>query len=79
MRCYRWLATQLKGFKKTAPKQLYRTFVETGGVIEIQAQRRSSCVWTGGATIPSCAKRTTRTDGQRVPWLQNLPVTFEYS
>ncbi len=37
--CYRWLATQLKGFEKTAPKQLYRTFVETGGVIEIQAQR----------------------------------------
>jgi hypothetical protein len=37
--CYRWLAQQLKGFDKAAPKQLYRKFVETSGVVEIEAER----------------------------------------
>jgi hypothetical protein len=34
--CYRWLAKQLHGFETTAPKQLYRKFVETSSVIEIE-------------------------------------------
>ena len=34
--CYRWLATQLRGFDKAAPKQLYRRFVETGGLVRIE-------------------------------------------
>jgi hypothetical protein len=33
--CYRWLATRLRGYEKAAPKQLYRRFVETGGVVEV--------------------------------------------
>ena len=31
--CYRWLGKQLKGFEKAAPKQLYRRFVETAGLV----------------------------------------------
>jgi hypothetical protein len=53
--CYRWLATQLHGFDKAKPKQLYRKFVET--------RDRSKCrpigLWcilTNGPTIRSCAK-----------------------
>ncbi len=34
--CYRWLASRLRGFEKAAPKQLYRRFVETGGIVQIQ-------------------------------------------
>ena len=37
--CYSWLARRLKGFDKAKPKQLYRKFVETGGVIEVVADR----------------------------------------
>src|SRR5262249_18369355 len=33
--CYRWLAHQLRGFDRTKPKQLYRRFVETAGVVEV--------------------------------------------
>lgn len=33
--CYRWLARRLPGFGKAKPKQLYRRFVETGGVVEV--------------------------------------------
>jgi hypothetical protein len=32
--CYRWLGKQLRGYEKAAPKQLYRCFVETGGLVE---------------------------------------------
>jgi hypothetical protein len=31
--CYRWLGKQLRGYEKAAPKQLYRRFVETAGVV----------------------------------------------
>jgi hypothetical protein len=31
--CYRWLGKQLRGYEKADPKQLYRLFVETGGVL----------------------------------------------
>jgi hypothetical protein len=37
--CYRWLAKQLNGFDKAAPKQLYRKFVETSGVVVIEGER----------------------------------------
>jgi len=31
--CYRWLGKQLRGYEKAAPKQLYRLFVATAGVV----------------------------------------------
>jgi hypothetical protein len=37
--CYRWLASKLHSFDKAKPKQLYRRFVETGGEVEVQAER----------------------------------------
>ena len=37
--CYRWLAPQWPGFDKAKPQQLYRTFVETGGQLAMQADR----------------------------------------
>ena len=43
--CYRWLATRLHGFDKAKPKQLYRKFVETGGLLEVHADRISSIIW----------------------------------
>ena len=35
--CYRWLGKQLRGYQKAAPKQLYRLFVATEGVIRTTA------------------------------------------
>ena len=37
--CYRWLSSCLHGFEKADPKQLYRRFVETAGIVTIQADR----------------------------------------
>lgn len=35
--CYRWLGKQLRGYEKAAPKQLYRLFVATEGVVSTTA------------------------------------------
>jgi hypothetical protein len=75
--CYRWLASRLHGFEKAKPKQLYRKFVETGGLVEVQADRilvrldkRSHNPILREATLdrPSLA----------IPWLADKRVAFEY-
>ena len=42
--CYRWLARHLHGFDRTAPKKVYRKFVETGGQVEWRADRIAGAV-----------------------------------
>jgi hypothetical protein len=75
--CYRWLATKLRGFDKAKPKQLYRRFVETGGVVEVEAERivvhfdkRSHNPVLREAALDSACPP--------IPWLGNRPVTFVY-
>jgi hypothetical protein len=75
--CYRWLATQWYGFDKAKPKQLYRKFVETGGQLEIQAdrivvhfdQRAHNPILREAALDKACPP---------IPWLHNLPVACAY-
>jgi hypothetical protein len=75
--CYRWLGKQLKGFGKAAPKQLYRRFIETGGLVEVEKdrvvvrfdQRSHNPVLREAALDQSLLP---------VPWLQNRPVVFVY-
>lgn len=76
--CYRWLGQQLHGFDKAAPKQLYRKFVETGGLIEIQRDR---LVVHFDKRCHNPILREARLDreGLPIPWLKGLPVEFAYS
>jgi hypothetical protein len=75
--CYRWLAKQLRGFDKAAPKQLYRKFVETAGTVEVQAdhivvhfdKRAHNPILCEAALDQNCSP---------IPWLNNLPVVFTY-
>ena len=75
--CYRWLASRLRGFDRAKPKELYRRFVETAGVIEVQDERvvvafdkRShNPVLRPAALDHACPP---------IPWLGNRPVTFVY-
>jgi hypothetical protein len=75
--CYRWLATKLRGFDKAKPKQLYRRFVETGGVVEVQAER---IVVHFDKRSHNPVLRAAMLDAERspIPWLGNRPVAFEY-
>jgi hypothetical protein len=76
--CYRWLGKQLKGFGKASAKQLYRRFVETGGLVEVQGEevvvaldRRSH--------NPILREAALDRESPPVPWLEGRRVKFLYS
>ena len=75
--CYRWLAKQLRGFDKAAPKQLYRKFVETAGLIEVQPER-IIVHFDKRAHNPILREAALDRDCPAVPWLGNRTVTFAY-
>jgi hypothetical protein len=75
--CYRWLAHRLRGFDKAKPEQLYRRFVETGGVVEVQTER---IVVHFEKRCHNPILREAALDGEcpGIPWLHKRPVVFEY-
>ena len=75
--CYRWLAGQLRGFEKAKPKQLYRRFVETGGVVEVEANR-VVVRFDKRSHNPILREAALDRDCPGIPWLRNRPIVFEY-
>jgi hypothetical protein len=75
--CYRWLATRLRGFDKAKPKQLYRRFVETGGLVEVQSDRLV-VRFDKRSHNPILREANLDRDCPPIPWLGRLPITFEY-
>jgi len=75
--CYRWLATRLQGFAKAKPKQLYRRFVETGGVVEVEANR-VVVRFDKRSHNPILREAALDRGSAGVPWLRNRPIVFEY-
>jgi hypothetical protein len=75
--CYRWLATRLHGWNKAKPKQLFRRFVETGGVVEVQAER-IVVHFDKRCHNPILREAALDRECPGIPWLRNLPVVFEY-
>jgi hypothetical protein len=76
--CYRWLGRQLKGFETTQPKQLFRRFVETAGVVEVLPDR---IVVRLARRCHNPVLREAALDqlGTPIPWLGNRPVFFCYT
>jgi hypothetical protein len=75
--CYRWLGKQLRGFEKAAPKQLFRRFVETAGLVEVEADR-VVVRFDRRSHNPVLREAGLDRDGLPVPWLGNRPVSFVY-
>ena len=76
--CYRWLAGRLKGFDKAKPKQLYRKFVETCGVIEVVADRTLRVTFDRRSHNPILREAALDRDCPTIPWLGNYRVAFRY-
>jgi hypothetical protein len=76
--CYRWLGRQLHNYDKAAAKQLYRTFVETAGVVEVQT-KRIVVHFDRRAHNPILREATKGSGDHPIPWLQNRPVVFEFA
>jgi hypothetical protein len=75
--CYRWLASRLHGFDKSAPKQTYRKFVETGGQLEIHADRLV-IRFDKRSHNPILREAELDKECPPIPWLGNIPVAFAY-
>ena len=75
--CYRWLAHQLRGFDKSAPKQTYRKFVETGGQVEVQRDR-ILVQFDRRSHNPILREAELDKGCLPIPWLDNRPVVFIY-
>jgi hypothetical protein len=75
--CYRWLARHLHGFDKTAPKKVYRKFVETGGQVEVQADR-IVVRFDKRSHNPILREAELDKGCPPIPWLGDRPVSFVY-
>jgi hypothetical protein len=76
--CYRWLGSRLKGWGKAKPKDLYRRFVETSGLVEVheghvevRLDRRSH--------NPVLREAALDKDDTPIPWLGGRPVRFAFA
>jgi hypothetical protein len=67
----------LRGFDKAKPKQLYRRFVETGGVVEVQAERLV-VHFDKRSHNPLLREAALDQHCPAIPWLRNYPITFAY-
>ena len=75
--CYRWLAHHLRGFDKSAPKQTYRKFVETGGQVEVQSGR-ILVRFEKRSHNPILREAALDRECPPVPWLGDRPIVFGY-
>jgi hypothetical protein len=76
--CYRWLGAKLRGYEGTAPKQLYRRFVETAGSIEIR--RKDILVrFDRRSHNPVIREAEFDREPQPIPWLDNRSIKFAFA
>lgn len=75
--CYRWLAKRLRGFDKAKPKQLYRRFVETSGIVEV-CEDRLVIHFDKRSHNPILKEAGLDQGCLGIPWLRGLPVSFQY-
>jgi len=75
--CYRWLASRLNGFEKADPKQLYRRFIETGGVVTIQPDHLAVRL-DRRCHNPILREAALDRDPTPIPWLGQRTIAFTY-
>ena len=76
--CYRWLGKQLKGYEKASPKQLYRRFVETAGLVEVEADRVVVRL-DRRSHNPILREAALDRDAPGIPWLHGRKINFIYT
>lgn len=75
--CYRWLASRLRGYDKAAPKQLYRRFIETAGVVDVSAEQVT--VWFDKRSHnPILREAALDRNCPPICWIGDRPIVFRY-
>jgi hypothetical protein len=76
--CYRWLGSRLKGWEKSRPKDLYRKFVETSGLVEVQ-EGRVVVRLDRRSHNPVLREAALDRDSAPIPWLGGRTVHFAFA
>ena len=76
--CYRWLGKQLRGYEKAAPKQLYRLFVATQGIIKMTHDELIVC-FERRSHNPILREAALDRDRVVIPWLGGRRIRFEFT
>ena len=76
--CYRWLASKLKGFERAKAKLLSRKFVETGGEIEVAANRTLRITFDRRSHNPILREAALDQGCRPIPWLNRFRIQFDY-
>jgi len=75
---YHRLASRLKGFSDSTPQKLFRKFVNTQGHIQV-CEKQVVVYFEKRAHNPLLKEAGFNKPTPPVPWLNNLPVNFEYA
>jgi hypothetical protein len=75
--CYRWLGKQLHGFAAAAPKQLFRRFVATAGLVEVE-EGRVVVRFDRRSHNPVLREAALDQQPLPIPWLGNRSVRYVY-
>jgi len=75
--CYRWLASKLKGFDKSKPKDLYRKFVETAGSVTVTPEK-ITVHFDRRSHNPILREANLDRTCPPIPWLNNRLLLFTY-
>ncbi len=76
--CYRWLSGRLKGWEKAKPKELYRKFVETSGLVEV-GEGEVVVTLDRRSHNPVLREAVLDRDASPVPWLGGRAVRFAFA
>ena len=74
----RWLASHLHGFDQSKLEALYRKFVESSGVVEVEAGRRIVAYFDRRSHNPILREAQLDIDGVTIPWLANHRLELVY-
>jgi hypothetical protein len=75
--CYRWLASRLKGFEQSKPKDLFRKFVETAGQVRV-TKEQIAIHFDRRSHNPILREAALDRDCPPIPWLGKRPLAFTY-
>ena len=76
--CYRWLASQLKGFAKTKAKKLSRKFVETSGEIKVGSNQTLHITFDRRSHNPILQEAALDKNSKTIAWLRRHRVQFHF-
>ena len=76
--CYHWLAARLHGYESAKPKQLYRKFVETSGLVEV-GEKEIVVTLDRRCHNPVLREAALDVDSTAIPWAGNRRLRLAFA